>query len=478
MASIDSTNSRDSTVSIFTSAYYNKVSLMKNWPCEYFTLVTDAWTGKQCPPCIALDLPPQDLIGRGGSEDENNLGFTDFTQLIAFIGNEGAVGTVAATIGGTLNPNVKEWRTTFPSSKPITPQPPMKFFPSADLNGKRVVDYAAGDFSSGIKRCEDYVVGFCVGKRLSFATVKDAATKHWKLKNEVSIKLHSKCAFIFEFKEDEDRKKVLKLGSFYISSCLFTMRPWSNLIESSISSIRTLPIGVLIYNVPLHMWDNERLSLISSFLGKPILADDYTLNRTRLSYARVCIEIDVEFDYPLSIPLMIDGKIAWEMPVEYQWKPPKCDVWKVFGHSSTNCSKKLKPRWSTKKNGKFVEKSLSKDQGDKESKNEGSVDTQAKVADKGVDKGIVPPAKDIPDSGHGLQRLRKKSVDDTSLSMSGDKVGSMVKSQVAPAKSSIKTASIQKSGEGKHNPFIVKGHGNWETASSRKSPAKHATTDR
>lgn len=176
------------------------------------------------------------------------MGFTDFSPLIASIGNEGAgidmsnnklemvlqrkdvggfdsVGTIAATIGGNLNPNVKEWRTLFPYAKPIPPQPPMKFFPSTDLNGKRVVDYAAGDFSSGIKRCEDYVVGFCVGKRLSFPAVKDAATKHCKLKNEVSIKLHSNYAFTFEFKEDEDRKKVLELGSFCISSCLFTVRP-------------------------------------------------------------------------------------------------------------------------------------------------------------------------------------------------------------------------------------------------------------
>lgn len=76
----------------------------------------------------------------------------------------------------------------------------------------------------------------------------------------MNIKLHSNCAFIFEFKEDEDCRKIVELGSFYISKCLFTVRPWSSLIESTIASIRTIPIWVLIYNVPLHMWDNEGLS--------------------------------------------------------------------------------------------------------------------------------------------------------------------------------------------------------------------------
>lgn len=71
-------------------------------------------------------------------------------------------------IGVNSNPNSDDWRTLFS----------MKFTPPSELNGQRVVDYSAGDFTKGIKRCEEYVVGFCVGKRLSFPAVKDAVRKH------------------------------------------------------------------------------------------------------------------------------------------------------------------------------------------------------------------------------------------------------------------------------------------------------------
>ncbi|KAI3893215.1 hypothetical protein MKX03_007047 [Papaver bracteatum] len=111
--------------------------------------------------------------------------------------------------GVSSNPNSKELRNLFPSTKPITHHPPMKFFTSTNLDGKKVVDYAAVDFSAGIKRCEEYVVGFCAGKRLSFPAVNKAVDNHWKLKNEVSIKLHGNCDFIFDFKDDEDRRSVL-----------------------------------------------------------------------------------------------------------------------------------------------------------------------------------------------------------------------------------------------------------------------------
>lgn len=47
------------------------------------------------------------------------------------------------------------------------------------------------------------------------------------------------------------------------------------------------------------------------------------------------------------------------MPVEYPWKPTKCDLCKVFGHSFKNCTKKLKLRWTSKKNGLDLDKTKS-----------------------------------------------------------------------------------------------------------------------
>ncbi|KAI3946197.1 hypothetical protein MKW98_008790 [Papaver atlanticum] len=194
-------------------------------------------------------------------ENESNMGFADFPPLIVSNGKEGHKISISSSdagfehlkskiggekqkgndgsvnkleivshgkaVGGFDSNGVgvpsasssREWRTLYPYAKPTQPQIPMKIFPSAELNGKRVVDYAAGDFSTGIKRCEEYGVGFCVGKRLSFPAIKESVSKLWNLKNEVS-KLHSNCTFFFEFKDEEDRKKVLELGSFNISKCL------------------------------------------------------------------------------------------------------------------------------------------------------------------------------------------------------------------------------------------------------------------
>ncbi|XP_026432075.1 uncharacterized protein LOC113329414 [Papaver somniferum] len=199
-----------------------------------------------------------------------------------------------------------------------------------------------------MKKCANKVVGSFVGKRLSFDAVKIAVSKIWKFKQEVSIKLYNNSAFIFEFKEEEDRNLVLETSSIVITGELFALRPWSQLLENSITRIKSTPIWVKIFGVPLHMWDEEGLGLIASYLGKPLYADDCTINQDRLAFARVCIEIDLNFSYPASIPILIDGKIAIELRIEYQWKPSKCDACKVFGQTTNSCTLKTRPSWNPK----------------------------------------------------------------------------------------------------------------------------------
>ncbi|XP_026391466.1 uncharacterized protein LOC113287022 [Papaver somniferum] len=173
------------------------------------------------------------------------------------------------------------------------------------------------------------------------SAVKAEVSKIWELKNEVTISIHNHTSFIFDFENSDDCKWVLGQDStIYISKSLFVIRPCSPLIQKNLSDLETIPIWVLIHGVPLHMWNNKGLGMISSYLGVPLMADDITINMTRLSYARVWVVIDLDFDYPSHKPLLIDHTIEMELPVKYQFKPPKCDGCKTFGHSPSNCPKR------------------------------------------------------------------------------------------------------------------------------------------
>ena len=52
------------------------------------------------------------------------------------------------------------------------------------------------------------------------------------------------------------------------------------------------PVWVRLFNVPLEYWTVNGLSCVASGVGRPLHADGITLSRKRLSYARVCLEVD------------------------------------------------------------------------------------------------------------------------------------------------------------------------------------------
>lgn len=77
----------------------------------------------------------------------------------------------------------------------------------------------------------------------------------------------------------------------------------------------SIPIWVNIYNLPLHWWSAGIIGKFSSAVDKPLYMDQATTRRSRIGFARACIEMNIK-DIRLKI--------------EYEWIPPKCSHCEVF----------------------------------------------------------------------------------------------------------------------------------------------------
>lgn len=215
------------------------------------------------------------------------------------------------------------------------------------------VGLSSKNFQEQTKECEKLVIGFFAGRRSSFHVFEEEIKKVWKPKSQVAISIHGTKAFVFNFSLEEDRKSDHEHGSSHLAGKLFIVRPWTLLIEQSIAEMKKILVWVLIYNVPLHLWNKLGLRSIASFIGITLMMDECTKKKTRLSYARVCAEISYDCPYPSLIPLWIDGRHVMDLPVEYQWKPPKCSNCLSFGHTASSCSLsgvKKKVHWNPEKN--------------------------------------------------------------------------------------------------------------------------------
>ncbi|GKD89618.1 zinc knuckle CX2CX4HX4C containing protein [Tanacetum coccineum] len=98
------------------------------------------------------------------------------------------------------------------------------------------------------------------------------------------------------------------------------------------------------------VFEEDGISLIATFIGKPIMLDSYTSfmcndSCGRSSFARCLIEVNSEADLvdvvTIGIPsLTRDGFTKETIRVEYEWTPPRCDLCKIFGHVHDHCPKK------------------------------------------------------------------------------------------------------------------------------------------
>ena len=91
-------------------------------------------------------------------------------------------------------------------------------------------------------------------------------------------------------------------------------------------------------------WTEAGLSRLASAIGIPLYADHATESRKRISFARVCVEIEATRplidEFTLDILSQEDPtKIADSIPIRvtYQWKPQVCTYCKLFGHLTENC---------------------------------------------------------------------------------------------------------------------------------------------
>ncbi|XP_028547478.1 uncharacterized protein LOC114578456 [Dendrobium catenatum] len=67
--------------------------------------------------------------------------------------------------------------------------------------------------------------------------------------------------------------------------------------------------------------------------------DALTAQRTRLTFARVCIQVNADATYPEEILISIEEDV-FSLKVQYEWKPSPCEHCKSLVHSSATCPSK------------------------------------------------------------------------------------------------------------------------------------------
>ncbi|GJT94227.1 zinc knuckle CX2CX4HX4C containing protein, partial [Tanacetum coccineum] len=165
------------------------------------------------------------------------------------------------------------------------------------------------------------------------------------------IMMNSKGFFFFKFDSRAGLEAVLEGGPWLIRKSPIILKKWSMDTRLLKEELTRIPIWVKLHDVPIQVFEEDGISLIATFIGKPVMLDSYTSSMCndswgRSSFARCLIEVNSEADLvdvvTIGIPSLSEDDFTKEtIRVEYEWRPPRCDTCKIFGHVHDYCPKKV-----------------------------------------------------------------------------------------------------------------------------------------
>jgi hypothetical protein len=138
-------------------------------------------------------------------------------------------------------------------------------------------------------------------------------------------------------------------GPYTIRNMPMLLRDWKPNFSDKRDMLRTLPIWIKLPQLPLYLWGARSLSKIGSALGNPLVTDECTAHKLRISYARMLVEVDVTQALPQDITIRDNEGNTMKQPVEYEWRPLLCDRCQKLGHiCEKDPPKPVQKQWKPK----------------------------------------------------------------------------------------------------------------------------------
>ena len=150
--------------------------------------------------------------------------------------------------------------------------------------------------------------------------------------------------FLILFSSSEDYDKVLRGGPWFVGEHFLAIRPWEPYFKASEAKLSSMAVWVKLPDLPIEFYDKEMLKKIGKAIGLVLCIDSYIASESRGSYARLCIQIDLE--KPLTKWVRV-GRINQQ--VLYESISTLCFCCGRLGHKLENCCYRVKQTEQGKK---------------------------------------------------------------------------------------------------------------------------------
>ena len=244
-----------------------------------------------------------------------------------------------SAVAGNSVPGSSKWRDLFPSKRSTVTYTKLQHFSLNHLS--RSCDISPEDIQTDFDVWKLCAVGYVSGKRPGFGALNSIISNVWKCEAHLSI--HDSGWLVYRFKTEEDKLSVLSGGPYLIYGRPLILWPMTKFFDFSNEEMSRVPVWVKFPNLPLCCGSPICLSKIASVLGNPIQCDQPTSTLSRISYARVLVEIDLLEELRHSVEISLPEGLALCQSVVYEALPKYCNFCHVLGHARLLCPKAVAP---------------------------------------------------------------------------------------------------------------------------------------
>ncbi|XP_059070691.1 uncharacterized protein LOC131860310 [Cryptomeria japonica] len=223
-----------------------------------------------------------------------------------------------------------------------------------------------------------------LGIQIPLSALESWIRRTWHVEGDFDLLVAANGYFMVDFSSISDRNRVFEGGPYFYNHVGLFIKPWHSGFNATEDLPTRVPVWVRLPWLPLEFWREDILLRIAALLGKPAAIAQNNLEKKVFSYARICVEIDLNNPLPDSLEIFI-GSASWIQPLDYESLPFRCRFCHEYGHLQCQCPRAPKAAGvsSSPSSGPSVEKG---DKG-KESGVEGGPDKDGFIPVKQRNKG-------------------------------------------------------------------------------------------
>ena len=170
----------------------------------------------------------------------------------------------------------------------------LNYIPAQTVNGNKFAHLEQVDVQAEIDYWNNAVLCIVLGANPPIEVIIGFINRIWKAYTLDKIIQVRRGVFLVRFHHSHEKLELEKRGIFYFESKPFIVKGWTPEMDLQTETIKSLPLWVQLPDLDIKYWGSASLSKIESLIGQPLKTDKYNAEKSRLSYARLLIEVPLE----------------------------------------------------------------------------------------------------------------------------------------------------------------------------------------